>query len=133
MNTTQWCPNAWASQFAPTPSPDWNQPEWAHRLLYEIPKLAAHAGLRPPDGMDIECFLGDLRLTLIKRSRSPRSQFDPKKGRTKWHSWATMVMRSRSQNIWRNHQVYSRTVPASSVGPHGFDPVAEYCGGHVWR
>lgn len=44
-----------------------------------------------------------------------------------------MVMRSRSMNIWRGHQTYSRTVPASAIGPHGWDPIAEYSGGHVWR
>lgn len=108
---------------------------WAHRLLYEVPKLAAHAQLRAPDGMDYDCWLGDLRETLIRRSRSPKSQWNPKKGRTQWHSWATMVMKSRSMNIWRNHSRWAgRIVPASAVRtPDGWDPVAEYGGGHVWR
>ena len=133
---TEWNPNEWAAQFA-TPSPDWSQPEWAHRLLVEIPKLAAHAGLRAPDGMDYDCWMSDMRETLIRRSRSPRSRWDPRKGRTKWYSWATMVMRSRSMNIWRNHARWAgRIVSASSMSApsqSGWDPIAEYSGGHVWR
>ena len=96
--------NDWASSFNPDldrPSPDFNAPEWAHRLMHDVPKLVYAAKLRPPFGMDEEDWLSDLRETLLKRSRSPKSKWSPARGRTTWSSWCTLVCASRSMNIYR--------------------------------
>jgi hypothetical protein len=97
--------NDWAASFNPTsedhPSPDWDDPVMAHRLMHEVPKLAHSIGLRPPFGWDEDCWHQELRETLIKRSRG-KGKWDPTRGRTKWSSWACMVMQTRSQNLHRS-------------------------------
>ena len=60
--------NDWAAQFTTPedrPSPDFNEPEWARRLMQDVPKLVYAARLRPPYGMDEEDWLSDLRETLL--------------------------------------------------------------------
>lgn len=94
---------AWVEQFNPTPdrpSPDFNQPEWAHKLMHEVPRLAYGIGLRPPYGWDESDWIAELQLTLILRSRG-RGKWDPARGRTKWSSWAALVMQSRNANLFR--------------------------------
>jgi hypothetical protein len=95
---------AFCNSFNPTnddrPSPDWDDPVMAHRLMHEVPKLAHSIGLRPPFGWDEDCWHQELRETLIKRSRG-KGKWDPTRGRTKWSSWACMVMQSRNANLFR--------------------------------
>ena len=97
--------NDWAASFNPTnpdrPSPDWDDPVMAHKLMYEVPKLAHGIGLRAPYGWDEDEFMSELQLTLILRSRG-RGKWDPARGRAKWSSWACMVMQTRSQNLHRS-------------------------------
>lgn len=97
---------AWAASFNPAanedrPSPDWNDPVMAHKLMHEVPKLAFGMGLRPPYGWDESDFMAELQLTLILRSRG-KGKWDPARGRAKWSSWACMVMQTRSQNLHRS-------------------------------
>ena len=96
---------AFCNSFNPTnpdrPSPDWDDPVMAHKLMYEVPKLAHGIGLRAPYGWDEDEFMSELQLTLILRSRG-RGKWDPTRGRAKWSSWACMVMQTRSQNLHRS-------------------------------
>ena len=95
--------NDWANAFNPTPdrpSPDWSEPEWAAKLHTEVPRLAHGIGLRPPYGWAEEDWIAELQLTLILRSRG-RGKWDPARGRTKWSSWAALVMQSRNANLYR--------------------------------
>ena len=96
---------AFCNSFNPTsedrPSPDWDDPVMAHRLMHEVPKLAFGIGLRPPYGWTEEDWIAELQLTLILRSRG-RGKWDPARGRAKWSSWACMVLQTRSQNLHRS-------------------------------
>ena len=98
---------SWLEQFNPTtadpdrPSPDFSQPEWARRLMYDVPRLARAAGQFPPYGWDEDCWHQELRETLIKRSQG-RGKWDPARGRTTWASWATLVMQTRNINLRRS-------------------------------
>lgn len=100
---------AFCNSFNPTttnpdsdrPSPDFNDPVMAHKLMHEVPKLAFGIGLRPPYGWDESDFMAELQLTLILRSRG-KGKWDPARGRAKWSSWACMVMQTRSQNLHRS-------------------------------
>jgi len=83
------------------PSPDWNDPVMAHRLMHEVPKLAFGIGLRPPYGWTEEDWIAELQLTLILRSRG-KGKWNPERGRAKWSSWACMVLQTRSQNLHRS-------------------------------
>lgn len=101
--------NDWANAFNPTPdrpSPDWSEPEWAAKLHTEVPRLAHGIGLRPPYGWTEEDWIAELQLTLILRSRG-RGKWDPARGRTKWSSWACMVLQTRNANLYR-HSVSSK-------------------------
>lgn len=112
-------------------SPDFSQPEWAKRLQEDVPRLAASAGIAPPPGMDLEDWLQELRLTLILRSTSERSQWKPSRGRTTWAGWAILVMKSKSINLWR----YTQTNRSQLVA-HGHSAsqalVEDYSGSPIW-
>ena len=119
----EWDATAWAAEIAASlsevvadealvaavhavcPSPPWHEPTWARRLAVEVPRLAVGAcGVRalPSIGMSLEDVLGELQATLIARSQSPASRWDPSRGRTSWTGWACMVIKSRWLNLLRN-------------------------------
>ncbi len=84
------------------PSPDWDNDPAAARVLATLPQYARHLRLRPPVGTDPDDWIQDLRLTLVVRSHSMKSRWDPSRGKSSPASWAAQVMRSRSQNIHRD-------------------------------
>ena len=98
---------SWLEQFNPTnpnndrPSPDFSQPEWARRLMHDVPRLARAAGQLPPYGWDESDWHQELRETLLKRSQG-KGKWDPARGRTTWASWATLVMQTRNINLRRS-------------------------------
>ena len=99
---------AFCNSFNPTttnpdpdrPSPDFNDPVMAHKLMHEVPKLAFGIGLRPPYGWTEEDWIAELQLTLILRSRG-KGKWNPERGRAKWSSWACMVLQTRNANLYR--------------------------------
>ena len=114
------------------PSPDWdNDPRAAH-LLTSLPRFCRHLRLAPPVGMDPDDWISDLRLTLIIRSRSMKSRWNPARGKSTPSSWAAQVLRSRSQNLWRNERLrQSRVGHLPSGEPE--QGIESYGGAAVWR
>ena len=110
------------------PSPDWERDPAAAHLLASLPRFCRHLKLRPPLDQDPADWIGDLRLTLIVRSHSLRSRWDPARGKQTPASWAAQILRSRTKNIWRNERLrQSRLGPADEAG------IEAYGGGAVWR
>jgi len=113
----EWDPCAWAADVATAvaadealvaqvhevcASPPWHEPQWAKRLAIEVPRLATGAcGARALPYMPLEDVIAELQATLITRSQSAASRWDPTRGRTTWTGWACMVMRSRFLNLVR--------------------------------
>jgi hypothetical protein len=118
-----------------TASPDFfNDPDMARKLMTDVPRLAYHIGLCPPENMTYEDWLADLRETLLRRALSPKSQWQPGRARgakSTWAGWACMVMRSRSQNLYRN----SRTCKVRLIHslPDGDPSLVNYAGGSILK
>jgi len=85
-------------------SPPWTtDPLWAKRLLNDVEFLTRHC-TRPPEGVDWEDFLQEVRICLIRRSMSPKSRWDPARGKT-WSAWVCMVVTSFSINYHKKQKV----------------------------
>jgi hypothetical protein len=110
------------------PSPDWERDPRAAHLLVSLPRFAGHLKLRPPLGMDPDDWIQDLRITLVVRSHSLRSRWDPARGKQTPASWAAQIMRSRTKNIYRNERLR-----LSRLGPADLAGIESYGGGAVWR
>lgn len=131
----------WSHSFN-QPSPDWSDPVWAHRLAHDVPKLIRHAirGRTPthiavcPDAM--EDTISEVTLTILRRSRSPKSRWDPARGRN-WQGWVHMVARSSIWKIARHDRAnpHHTILPASALHGHdeGIDSYTGYGGGSVLR
>lgn len=85
-------------------SPPWNEPLWASRLQNDVPRLAMHAGCAPPPGVTWEDYFQELRVTLILRSLSPKSRWNPARGKS-WAGWACMVASGFSINYHKKHKI----------------------------
>ena len=85
-------------------SPPWNEPVWASRLQHDVPRLAMHAGCAPPPGVTWDDYLQELRVTLIIRSLSPKSRWNPARGKS-WAGWACMVASGFSRNFWKKQRI----------------------------
>lgn len=84
------------------PSPNWSEPEWAHRLQHHIPALTRKVTL-PPYGVEWEDFLQEVRQILIVRSHSPKSKWDPR--RAGWPGWCCLVIKTFSMNLHKKHKL----------------------------
>lgn len=87
-----------------TQSPPWTtDPVWARRLLKDVEALTRHC-TRPPEGVDWEDFLQEVRICLIRRSLSPKSRWDPNRGKT-WSAWVCMIITSFSINYHKKARI----------------------------
>ena len=85
-------------------SPPWTtDPLWSKRLYKDVEYLTRHC-TRPPEGVDWEDFLQEVRVCLIRRSMSPKSRWDPNRGKT-WSAWVCMVARSFSINYHKKQKI----------------------------
>ena len=92
------------TEVTPTQSPPWTtDPIWAKRLYKDVEFLTRHC-TRPPEGVDWEDFLQEVRICLIRRSLSPKSRWDPARGKT-WSAWVCMVVTSFSINYHKKMRV----------------------------
>lgn len=95
-------------------SPPWTEPAWASRLQNDVPRLAMRVGCAPPPGVTWDDYFQELRVTLILRSLSPKSRWNPARGKT-WSAWACMVASGFSRNYWKKHKI--RRAWTSSAQP----------------
>lgn len=85
-------------------SPPWNEPLWASRLQSDVPRLAMRVGCAPPPGVTWDDYFQELRVTLILRSLSPKSRWNPGRGKT-WSAWACMVASGFSRNYYKKNKI----------------------------